>query len=254
MRTENQERKHELRTPSRDHIMETLELVELGKKAKIVFHDLSNHITTLTLSIGNPERIQSEIAYITNLLRSHIEHTPDTFFNPAAEISKITEAFSEKTHAKRIRISLAGSANTRLFGSISAFIHIITNLVSNAIDSFDNTPEKRVKEIKVRLHETRQEFFISFSDTGCGIEKSIMEHIFEPKFTTKSHGHGIGLWATKEYVEQKFNGKISVKSSGNGTIFTLTFPSVNKAHTEKPATKNRKQILFPAFSKTTNVF
>lgn len=269
MRTENHKRKGELKIPSSENIIETLELAELGKRARIIFHDLSNHLTTLTLSAGNPERIQSQIRYVAELLRSHIEHTPDSFFEPVAEIVKVIDIFSEKANAKRIKLQLHHKIDSHLFGSVSAFVHIITNLLSNAIDSFDIEPQttphhtphttpytgtpKQHKKITIKLYNTRQYFLLSVSDTGCGIPESIVEKIFEPKFTTKANGHGIGLWATKEYVEQKFGGNIRVKSSGNGSVFSLKIPKV-KVVQEKSATKNRKRVVFPVFHESTNVF
>lgn len=257
MRTENHKRRVELKIPSTENIIETLELAELGKKAQIVFHDLSNHLTTLSLSAGNTKRIQSQLRYVSELLRSHIEHTPDSFFDPVAEISKVIDLFSEKAKMHGIELHLHHAVDSHLFGSVSAFAHIMTNLLSNAIDSFDAEPyatshtttPKQHKEITIKLCNTRQHFLLSVSDTGRGIAESIIEKIFEPKFTTKVDGHGIGLWATKEYVEQKFGGNMGVKSSSNGSVFSLKIPKVKVAQEKSTTKKTGNACRFLFFTK-----
>ena len=63
-----------------------------------------------------------------------------------------------------------------------------------------------------------------FEDTGCGIPDENLEKIFEPLFTTKPKGIGLGLAITKRLVEQN-GGKIEVASqTGKGTTFTVKLP------------------------------
>jgi signal transduction histidine kinase len=67
---------------------------------------------------------------------------------------------------------------------------------------------------------------VQIADTGTGISRQTLTHIYEPFYTTKKTGKGtgLGLFITKKLVES-FTGTISVESSeGEGTCFTLTFP------------------------------
>jgi signal transduction histidine kinase len=65
---------------------------------------------------------------------------------------------------------------------------------------------------------------ISVADNGVGIADEVKDKVFEPKFTTKSSGMGLGLGMVKNIVET-YNGQISFTSqAGKGTVFTVVFP------------------------------
>jgi signal transduction histidine kinase len=70
--------------------------------------------------------------------------------------------------------------------------------------------------------------FLEVSDTGSGIPRLELEHVFEPKFTTKRGGLGIGLAVSKKIVEGH-RGSITVSSAeGRGTSFVIRLPSGNQ--------------------------
>ncbi|RMD59941.1 MAG: sensor histidine kinase, partial [Nitrospirae bacterium] len=70
---------------------------------------------------------------------------------------------------------------------------------------------------------------ISFIDTGRGIEDEKMERIFEPYFTTKDVGIGLGLYITKQIIE-KHGGSIEIKRNNEkGTIVLLSIPSYKES-------------------------
>jgi signal transduction histidine kinase len=101
-------------------------------------------------------------------------------------------------------------------------IRVVTNLVKNSIQAM---PEDRDNpSIKVKVFSVEDEVKITIEDNGCGISEETKAKIFEPKFTTKSSGMGLGLAMVKNIMET-FNGSITFTSQeGEGTIFTLTFP------------------------------
>lgn len=166
---------------------EILELAEIGKNARVVFHDLANHITALSLSIKNlengfardSERLseysrRSEVArqrmeYIASLLRSHIEKTPDTEFDPGEEIIQVIESFRDKAEVFGIEILIKTGKISKMTGNRRAFVHIITNLVSNAIDAFRDK-QKDPRKIVLNLTNSDDLLKISILDTGCGID------------------------------------------------------------------------------------
>ena len=100
-------------------------------------------------------------------------------------------------------------------------IRIITNLLKNA---FQAIPENTIPKIKVSVSHDDKQVIIMISDNGYGISKSDTEKIFEPNFTTKSSGMGLGLSMIKSILEA-YNGSISFKSKKNkGTTFEVKFP------------------------------
>ncbi len=98
---------------------------------------------------------------------------------------------------------------------------IVTNLVTNAIHALAKCQDPY---IKVRVFETNENVCIEVEDNGKGIEKEDASRIFEPKFTTKSSGMGLGLPMVKNIVET-YNGSITFASGVNeSTVFSVSLP------------------------------
>ena len=100
-------------------------------------------------------------------------------------------------------------------------IRVVTNLVKNAIQSIEEVENPK---IEVRVKEDNGAITITVADNGKGIAIEDKNRIFEPKFTTKSSGMGLGLAMVKSIVEA-YNGEISFTSEINrGTVFTVSLP------------------------------
>ena len=105
-------------------------------------------------------------------------------------------------------------------------IRIITNLVKNAIQSI---PENQFeKSILVEVKQVENNVNITVKDNGIGIEQENIERIFEPKFTTKNSGMGLGLGIIKNIIEN-YKGTITFETEfGKGTTFTVSLPKIEK--------------------------
>ncbi|MDR6845068.1 ATP-binding protein [Flavobacterium granuli] len=104
-------------------------------------------------------------------------------------------------------------------------IRVITNLVKNAIQAIPENQE--TKMILVTIEKINKEVIITIKDNGTGISPEHIDNIFEPKFTTKNSGMGLGLGIIKNIIEN-YNGTITFESKfGRGTIFTVTLPIIN---------------------------
>lgn len=103
------------------------------------------------------------------------------------------------------------------------FSWTIENLVKNAIDAM-----KGKGDLKLELTQLENQVFINISDTGKGIPKSSFTKIFEPGYTTKKRGWGLGLSLAKRIVEDYHNGKIKVLTSelGKGTTIQIILKQV----------------------------
>ena len=101
-------------------------------------------------------------------------------------------------------------------------IRIITNLVKNAIQSIPE--EQDLKVVLVSVNEKEMMVEINVTDNGIGIEEVNREKIFEPKFTTKNSGMGLGLGIIKNIIEN-YRGTITFETElGKGTTFTVSLP------------------------------
>jgi nitrogen-specific signal transduction histidine kinase len=98
------------------------------------------------------------------------------------------------------------------------FEWVIENVFKNAVDSMEG-----IGEITVRITETERHALIDISDTGKGIPKSAFKKIFNPGFTTKQRGWGLGLSLAKRIIEEYHNGKIFVRHSevGKGSCIRI---------------------------------
>lgn len=104
-------------------------------------------------------------------------------------------------------------------------IRIITNLVKNAIQAIPQ--DQKTKAIVVTAKRETNNVLIAVNDNGIGIEEQNVTHVFEPKFTTKNSGMGLGLGIIKNIIEN-YKGTITFKTeSGKGTIFTVSLPIIN---------------------------
>ncbi len=98
---------------------------------------------------------------------------------------------------------------------------VLTNLVKNADQASENSSNKII-EVKVMSEGNNIKIIVS--DNGKGISEEVKDLIFEPKFTTKSSGMGLGLPMIKNIIEA-YDGSISFTSKeGIGTVFSVILP------------------------------
>lgn len=110
---------------------------------------------------------------------------------------------------------------------------MITNLVMNAIQAMNNSGQ-----VDIRLSDDEKYVTMQVIDAGSGIPKDVMPRIFEPLFTTKQIGTGLGLASCKAIVEQH-KGTIHVVSTvGKGTTFTIQIPKSSATSHESDTSKN----------------
>jgi hypothetical protein len=95
---------------------------------------------------------------------------------------------------------------------------VIENLVKNAIDAMQG-----IGKIEINVTKEGSNAIVTISDTGKGIPKRLQKKIFEPGYTTKKRGWGLGLSLTKRIINDYHKGRIYVKKSeiGVGTTFLI---------------------------------
>lgn len=105
------------------------------------------------------------------------------------------------------------------------FDWVVENLLRNALDAM----EGGIGSISAEVYEDAKYVYLDLSDTGKGIPPSNFRTVFEPGFTTKKRGWGLGLSLTKRIIEDYHAGKIFVKKSvlNEGTTFTIQLPKLD---------------------------
>ncbi len=121
---------------------------------------------------------------------------------------------------KEVQIILP-SQDTKIFVDLKQMQTVFANLILNAIQAIDDKGK-----IMIQLFDSDDEVVIEVIDNGHGIKKEHLQHIFEPLFTTKQSGTGLGLASCKAVIENH-SGTIDCTSIANkGTVFTVRLPKV----------------------------
>ena len=139
--------------------------------------------------------------------------------NIVALISRTVDYLKSRTSSKVKFIDEYSSKNDIMVPVNPAlFEWVIENVSKNAIDAMEGSGE-----ITIRIAETERNALIDISDTGKGIPKSAFNKIFNPGFTTKQRGWGLGLSLAKRIIEEYHNGKIFVRHSevGKGSCIRI---------------------------------
>ena len=107
--------------------------------------------------------------------------------------------------------------------SKSLFEWVMENLTKNAVDAMEGHGK-----IVITTGREKEKAFIEIKDTGKGIQRKNFKTVFNPGYTTKKRGWGLGLTLVKRIIEDYHGGRIYVKESevGKGTTFRIELPLV----------------------------
>ena len=122
-----------------------------------------------------------------------------------------------------ISIDITGDTDIIINIIPNEFKHILINIINNAKDAFQKIIKDKL--ININIKQDNKSVQLTISDNAGGIPIDIIEHIFEPNFTTKElgKGTGIGLYMSKMIIE-KINGTLIVNNNSNGAVFTIRIP------------------------------
>ncbi len=132
-------------------------------------------------------------------------------------------AYMQRRASKKVEFEFPSPSNKELNVNMNKhlFDWVVENLIRNSLDAMG-----AVGKITASVYEEGQMVAIDLSDTGKGIAQGKFKTIFQPGFTTKTRGWGLGLSLAKRIIEDYHQGKIFVKNSklNEGTTFTIKLP------------------------------
>lgn len=117
-------------------------------------------------------------------------------------------------------ISIRTHVDTTLTLSLyrNELIHVLINLLQNAAEALSDAAVAQ-PHIGIECYETGQYVVIRICDNGGGVDEQTASQMFEPYFTTKVQGSGIGLYLSRIIVEEHFNGQLLFENSDDGACF-----------------------------------
>lgn len=114
------------------------------------------------------------------------------------------------------------NSNLMIKGDKRSLEQVFTNIIQNGINAMKS--KGGTLSIRIASQPKARTISVDISDTGPGIPAEIIDHIFEPFFSTNQDGTGLGLAITKQIVNVH-NGQITVNSVPGGTVFRVTLPT-----------------------------
>jgi signal transduction histidine kinase len=228
---------------SQAHVLHQEKMAAFGLLAAGIAHEVGNPLTSISSIVQILQRgesdeytqhklslVSGQLKRIQTTLRELIE-----FSRPASSERTrfalgdlLDEALNIAKYYKRTRGRLASPALPPdlppLYGVRDQLVQVFLNLILNALDAVD-------RDGKVELAVTRAGGVVevSVSDNGCGISAEQAARLFQPYFTTKQHGTGLGLFVTRRLVTDH-GGVVSFEPRpGGGTTFRVRLPLAEPA-------------------------
>ena len=225
------------------HVIQNTSLHELHRLIPKLIHQINNPLMSI---IGNAELAMLDQNQ-TGTMKGHLERIVDA----VKEISKINKEITEagrlnKAAVEKVDLDVLLDECLALFGNLMilkgvsveknvagqglcvwgsrfGLDQMFRNLIFNAIESMDGQKQKQLKATVARTEDSSS-IAISIEDSGCGIPEELTDKIFQPYFSSKNRGSGLGLAVVKDVVERQ-SGRILVESRvGKGTTIRVELP------------------------------
>jgi two-component system nitrogen regulation sensor histidine kinase NtrY len=215
--------------------------------AKQVAHEIKNPLTPMKLNIQHLQRtiddletleLKQRVKKLSGMLIEQIDtlsSIASAFSNfakmPGATLenvdlipiaSEAVQLFSKSTNVT-VRLNKNNLETAVVLADREQCLRVFTNLIKNAIQAI---PENRAGKVEVSIIKVSGKILIQIQDNGSGINEEISDKIFQPNFSTKSDGMGLGLAMTKSIIES-YGGSISfVTHLKEGTTFSVELNEV----------------------------
>ncbi|RKX17325.1 MAG: hypothetical protein DRP51_11030 [Candidatus Zixiibacteriota bacterium] len=212
----------------------------LGRMVAVVSHEIKNPLMIMRASAESlkkandkPEAdfILEEIDRLNKIVSGYLDFAAGKFslkmekVGIAELISGIIKRFAPRLKETNIQLKFAdGGDDTKIMADPIALRQVIINLILNAAEAVaDNKNPEIVIDTAIRGKRVE----ITVADNGPGIDPKTAKNIFEPFYTTKTKGSGLGLFHTRKLMET-MGGRIDVEGGGKPTRFILSLPLADK--------------------------
>lgn len=191
---------------------------EFAKKGSIDKNTADKYLSVVKEEVDRLNSIAVDFLFAVKPMKVNLEKA-----NLNDICLKVVKVVSPELEEKGISLDLRlATSLPNVMIDISLMQQAILNLIKNAMQAIDN--DAKEKSILLSSYIDGEYAVLSVADTGCGMTNEQMEKIFEPYFTTKSNGTGLGLTVLFKIIKE-FGGEINVHSQkGHGSEFVLRIP------------------------------
>ncbi|MGB6784815.1 MAG: PAS domain-containing sensor histidine kinase [Nitrosotalea sp.] len=209
---------------------------DMGALSARIAHDLKNPLSVIKNSIelmkartlnhddktkGDLERMERATVRISHQIEEVLEYVwPKPLELLDSSLLNVLNAVVSKINVQQVAIDLP-KTDTSLICDASKLEIVFSNLILNAIQAMNG-----IGSIHIRIKNEEKTITIEIEDTGPGIPQDLLPKIFEPLFTTRQIGTGLGLVSCKSIIE-KHGGTLTVQTQTNkGTTFFIELPKI----------------------------
>jgi two-component system CheB/CheR fusion protein len=211
---------HQWRQPLNGLSLLLADMEGAQKAGELTSDYLSNSVAECTMLI---QKMSTTIDDFRDFFRPDKEKVP---FSARQQINVALSLVAPEFRKCGIDIRFDAPRDVTLLGFPNEFSQVLLNLISNAREAVCSRDSDKGM-IEIELKENNGQGGVVVRDNGGGIPNEILSRIFEPYFSTKTHGTGIGLSMSKMIIERNMGGSIEARNIEGGSEFLVTIPQAN---------------------------
>lgn len=221
---------------------------KIGEMFANITHQWKQPLNTINLIMANlldsyryndldEKRLEKSVQKVENVVNKMSETITDFsgFLKPTKEkalfdvsdcIKSAVSLMEESINHHKLTVSVVSEEHNEVYGYSNEMTHVIFNVLNNARDAIvQYEPEDRTIYVKMTQVDDRIE--IQIENKGTTIPPDVLEHIFDPYFTTKeqSGGTGLGLFISRQIIEDRMNGELFVENQQDGVVCRIIIPA-----------------------------
>ena len=230
-----------------DRMGQQQRLAAMGKMAASLAHQIRTPLSSALLYVSNLKKqiLSDEERYIlTDKMTSRLRHLEqliedmlmysregkvgEEFFTSKELLDELYQGLEPHLEITETRYStINNDRGLTIHGNKQMLLSALTNLAMNAIQAMKENESQQGKKIEVGIRQIKKTVCISLKDNGPGIPNDLQQQIFDPFYTTRTQGTGLGL-AVVQAVAKAHGGNVTLESSArNGSVFNVTLPLEN---------------------------
>lgn len=246
---ERLEREVTLRTAelreAQEGLVHAAKMAALGQMSAAMAHEINQPLTAMQMQLGSLrllldsgreddvreglkriDGLLQRMAGLTGHLKTFARKSPAGLserLSLSDVLAQALQLLELRIRNERVELYSELDANIMVLGDAIRLEQVLLNLLHNALDAMSGAATRR---LRIRIYREGEHCLLSVADSGGGIAEQDLPHIFEPFYTTKPVGAGLGLGLAVSYgIVRELGGSLEASNGEQGAVFTLRLPA-----------------------------